>query len=95
MIRSFGDKGSERICHAQYVKRIDRTVQRTALRKLGLIHAAKAMEDLRIPPGIHVEQLAGDRHRRHNIGVNTQWRRCFVCVGGHEKLPMSGQINSH
>ncbi|WP_083874189.1 type II toxin-antitoxin system RelE/ParE family toxin [Paeniglutamicibacter gangotriensis] len=72
MIRSFGNRNTERIWHAQYVKRIDRTVQRTAPRKLELIHAAKDVEDLRIPPGIHVERLAGDRRGRHSIRVNLQ-----------------------
>ncbi|WP_321162805.1 type II toxin-antitoxin system RelE/ParE family toxin [Paeniglutamicibacter gangotriensis] len=51
MIRSFGSKDTERIWHEQYVKRVDRTVQRTTLRKLELLHAAKDIEDLRILPG--------------------------------------------
>jgi len=51
VIRSFGGKDTERIWHEQYVKSVDRTVQRAALRKLELIHAAKDVEDLRIPPG--------------------------------------------
>lgn len=51
MIRSFGSKGTKRIWHEQYVKRVDRMVQRSALRKLELIHAAKDLEDLRVPPG--------------------------------------------
>lgn len=51
MIRSFGSKDTERIWHEQYVKRVDRTVQRSTLRKLELIHAAKYVEDLRVPPG--------------------------------------------
>jgi len=40
VIRSFGDKDAERIWREQYVKGVDRTVQRAALRKLELIHAA-------------------------------------------------------
>lgn len=57
MIRSFGDKDTERIWQEQYVKGIDRTVQRAALRKLELIHAAQDPEDLRIPPGNRLERL--------------------------------------
>ena len=57
MIRSFGNKDTERIWHEQYVKRVDRAVQRATLRKLELIHAAKDVEDLRIPPGNRLEQL--------------------------------------
>ena len=82
MIRSFGSKDAERIWHEQYVKRIDRTVQRAALRKLELIHAAKEVEDLRIPPGNRLEQLVGDRRGQHSIRVNAQWRLCFIWKEG-------------
>ena len=73
MIRSFGSKDTERIWHEQYVKRVDRTV-----RKLELIHAAKDVEDLRVPPGNRLERLVGDRRGQHSIRVNAQWRLCFV-----------------
>ena len=82
MIRSFGSKDTERIWHEQYVKRIDRSVQRAALRKLELIHAAKEVEDLRIPPGNRLEQLVGDRRGQHSIRVNAQWRLCFIWKEG-------------
>ncbi len=78
MIRSFGSKDTERIWHEQYVKRVDRTVQRATLRKLELIHAAKDVEDLRVPPGNRLERLVGDRRGQHSIRVNAQWRLCFV-----------------
>ncbi|HJC28054.1 MAG TPA: type II toxin-antitoxin system RelE/ParE family toxin [Candidatus Dietzia intestinipullorum] len=78
MIRSFGSKDTERIWHEQYVKRVDRTVQRATVRKLELIHAAKDVEDLRVPPGNRLERLVGDRRGQHSIRVNAQWRLCFV-----------------
>lgn len=78
MIRSFGSKDTERIWHEQYVKRVERTVQRTTLRKLELIRAAKDVEGLRIPPGNRLERLVGDRRGQHSIRVNAQWRHCFV-----------------
>ena len=78
MIRSFGSKDTERIWHEQYVKRVDRTVQRATLRKLELIHAAKDVEDLRVPPGNRLELLVGDRRGQYSIRVNAQWRLCFV-----------------
>ena len=78
MIRSFGSKATERIWHEQYVKRVDRGVQRATLRKLELIHAAKDVEDLRIPPGNRLERLVGDRRGQHSVRVNAQWRLCFV-----------------
>ena len=82
MIRSFGSKDTERIWHEQYVKRVDRAVQRATLRKLELIHAARDVEDLRIPPGNRLERLVGDRRGQHSIRVNAQWRLCFVWRDG-------------
>ncbi|MCX0276160.1 type II toxin-antitoxin system RelE/ParE family toxin [Brevibacterium sp. CS2] len=82
MIRSFGSKDTERIWHEQYVKRVDRTVQRATLRKLELIHAAKDVEDLRVPPGNRLERLVGDRRGQHSIRVNAQWRLCFAWRDG-------------
>ncbi|GAA1488952.1 type II toxin-antitoxin system RelE/ParE family toxin [Brachybacterium sacelli] len=82
MIRSFGSRDTERIWHEQYVKRVDRTVQRATLRKLELIHAAKDVEDLRIPPRNRLERLVGDRRGQHSIRVNAQWRLCFVWRDG-------------
>lgn len=82
MIRSFGSKDTERIWHEQYVKRVDRNVQRAVLRKLELIHAAKDVEDLRVPPGNRLERLVGDRRGQHSIRVNAQWRLCFVWRNG-------------
>jgi proteic killer suppression protein len=78
VIRSFGSKDTERIWHEQYIKRVDRAVQRATLRKLELIHAAKVIEDLRVPPGNRLERLVGDRRGQHRIRVNDQWRICFV-----------------
>jgi proteic killer suppression protein len=78
VIRSFGSRETERIWHGQYIKRVDRTVQRAALRKLELIHAAKGVEDLRIPPGNRLERLVGDRRGQYSVRVNAQWRICFV-----------------
>lgn len=77
MIRSFGSKNTERIWHEQYVKGVDRTLHRAALRKLELVHAAKNVEDLRIPPGNRLERLVGDRRGQHSIRVDAQWRICF------------------
>jgi proteic killer suppression protein len=82
VIRSFADKDTERIWHEQYVKRADRTLQRAVLRKLELLHAARDVEDLRIPPGNRLEQLKGDRRGQHSIRVNDQWRICFVWRDG-------------
>ena len=82
MIRSFGSKDAERIWHEQHAKRVDRAVQRVTLRKLELIHAAKDVDDLRVPPGNRLERLVGDRRGQHSIRVDAQWRLCFVWRDG-------------
>lgn len=82
MIRSFGNSETERIWREQYVKKIDRNLQRTVLRKLELIHAARDLEDVRIPPGNRLERLVGDRRGQHSNRVNAQWRMCFVWTDG-------------
>lgn len=89
MIRSFGNKDTERIWHELFAKSVDRTLQRAALRKLELIHAARDVEDLRIPPGNRLEQLVGERRGQHSIRVNAQWRICFIWrEGGAENVEL-------
>ncbi len=82
MIRSFAGKAAESIWNGQYVKSIDRNLQRAALRKFEVLHAAVDVEDLRVPPGNRLEQLKGDRRGQHSVRVNDQWRICFVWRDG-------------
>jgi proteic killer suppression protein len=49
-----------------------------ACRKLDLIHAAVALNDLRVPPGNRLEPLVGNRKGQHSIRINDQYRICFV-----------------
>ena len=62
----------------EYVRALDRSLQRAVLRKLELLHAAADVEDLRIPPGTRLERLTGDRRGQYSIRVNAQWRLCFT-----------------
>lgn len=78
MIRSFADKGTQRVWHEEYVRALDKSLQRAVLRKLELLHAAADVEDLRIPPGNRLERLTGDRRGQYSIRVNAQWRLCFT-----------------
>ena len=47
-----------------------------------MLHAAKQLMDLKVPPGNRLHQLQGDRAGQHSISVNDQWRICFVWRGG-------------
>lgn len=78
VIRSFRDATTERLWSRQRTRAIDRRIERVALRKLAMLDAAEALDDLRIPPGNRLEALKGDRVGQHSIRVNQRWRICFV-----------------
>ena len=82
MIRSFGDRDTERLWHRERVPSIDPRIHRVALRKLRQIGNAVELEDLRVPPGNRLEALKGDRRGQHSIRINEQWRICFVWKNG-------------
>ncbi len=81
MIRSFGDKDTQRLFQRQPIRRLGMAVQRVALRKLRQLDAAVTLDDLRVPPGNRLEKLHGTRAGEHSIRVNDQWRICFRWVG--------------
>lgn len=45
---------------------------------LSALDAAHVLEDLRFPPGNHLEALSGDRDGQHSVRINGQWRICFI-----------------
>ena len=45
---------------------------------LSAMDAAVVLEDLRVPPGNHLEALKGNRAGQHSVRINDQWRICFV-----------------
>ncbi|WP_425998557.1 type II toxin-antitoxin system RelE/ParE family toxin [Caulobacter sp. DWR1-3-2b1] len=51
---------------------------RTAKRKLEMLDAATALNDLRAPPGNRLEALSGDRRGQYSIRVNDQFRLVFI-----------------
>ncbi|MDQ6885812.1 MAG: type II toxin-antitoxin system RelE/ParE family toxin [Gemmatimonadota bacterium] len=77
MIRSFGDRETERLFGREPVRRYPANLRRVMLRKLVAVDAAEALEDLRVPPGNRLEKLKGDRAGQHSVRVNDQWRICF------------------
>ena len=83
MIHSFGDRDTERLFRREPVRRYPAALQRTMLRKLGLVDAAEALEELRVPPGNRLEKLRGARVGQHSIRINDQWRICFRWKDGN------------
>ena len=77
MIKSFADKETEKIYNQTVSTKLPQQMQKVALRKLIMIDNAERLEDLRVPPGNHLEALKGDREGQYSIRVNDQYRICF------------------
>ncbi|WP_245988723.1 type II toxin-antitoxin system RelE/ParE family toxin [Flexivirga caeni] len=78
MIRSFGDRDTEKVWRREPPKRLDSRIHKAANRRLHLLDAATTLDAVRVPPGNRLESLKGDRKGEHSIGVNDQWRICFL-----------------
>ncbi|KAB1640236.1 type II toxin-antitoxin system RelE/ParE family toxin [Adlercreutzia muris] len=76
MIRTFADKSTELLARGQRVQRFV-AFERVARRKLRQLEIAGDLQDLRIPPGNHLEKLSGDREGFWSIRINDQYRICF------------------
>jgi toxin HigB-1 len=77
MIRSFRNPETERIWSGLRSRRLPADIQDVALRKLRMLNQARALADLRVPPGNRLERLKGNRSGQYSIRVNEQWRICF------------------
>ena len=78
MIKTFGDKETEKIWKGIRSKKLPNEIQNTARRKLRMINNAFEINDLRIPPANHLEKLKGDLGDFYSIRINKQWRIIFV-----------------
>jgi len=83
MIRSFRDKRTAAVFDGMTPKGFPSNIVSTARRKLRMLDAATSLDDLRSPPGNHLEALSGNRAGQHSIRVNGQWRVCFVWRDGN------------
>jgi proteic killer suppression protein len=78
MIRTFRDARTEDAFNGIVRKGFPADLIKVARRKLRYLNAASVLEDLKVPPGNHLEALKGDRAGQHSIRVNDQFRICFV-----------------
>ncbi len=76
MIRTFADRSTELLARGQRVQRFV-AFERVARRKLQQLKIAGDLQDLRMPPGNHLEKLSGDREGFWSIRINDQYRICF------------------
>ena len=85
MIASFADKATADLFHGLDSARVRRwaaDVQKAALRKLDMVNAAAALDDLKVPLGNRLEALRGDLKGYHSIRINDQWRVVFKWKDG-------------
>ena len=83
MIKTFRCRETEKLFKGRFSKKWAQQVQRKALMKLNIIHAATGLDTLRVPPGNRLEALSGDRAGQHSSRINDPWRVCFAWKDGH------------
>jgi toxin HigB-1 len=83
VIKSFSDRSTYECWDTGKSKGMPpANLRKAARKKLAILPAATALEDLRIPPGNRLEALVGDRRGQHSIRINDQFRVCFVWRDG-------------
>jgi toxin HigB-1 len=85
MIRSFAARATEDLfngINSKESRAIPQDIHKVARRKLDYLNAAAVLEDLRVPPGNHLEALKNDLKGFHSIRINAQWRVIFRWDGG-------------
>jgi proteic killer suppression protein len=70
-------KETEKLFRHKRARKLPQGIQRVARRKLEILEAVEALQDLRIPPSNRLERLSGDRKGQYSIRINDQWRICF------------------
>ncbi len=77
MIVSVKGKLAANAMRGKYGKGFPATLVKRTRAMLSALNAAVVLEDLRFPPGNHLEELKGDRTGQHSVRFNDQWRICF------------------
>lgn len=82
MIATFKDRDAEKLhaCGKAAARLV--AFASVAKRKLAMLDAATAVEDLRTPPGNRLEALGGKRAGQWSIRINGQFRICFEYADG-------------
>ena len=77
MILSVKGKLASAAVNNQYRKGFPTDLIKRTRAMLSALDAAVQLEDLRFPPGSHLEELKGDRSGQYSVRINDQWRICF------------------
>ncbi|OXE37477.1 MAG: Killer protein [Phenylobacterium zucineum] len=78
MITSWKSPAAREVFEGRVPKGFPADLAKAMRCRLGYLHAAARLEDLRSPPGNRLHALTGDRAGQHSISVNDQFRICFV-----------------
>lgn len=77
MIKTFGNKDTEKIYRSERVSKMPLDIQKIGLRKLIMLDYSTGLKDLLIPPSNRLEKLKGDLKDYYSIRINNQWRIIF------------------
>ena len=80
MVKSFGDKESEKIWNGIRSKKLPSEIQDVARRKLRIINNAQNVNDLRIPPANRLEKLKGELQEYYSLRINNPWSIIFKWI---------------
>ena len=83
MIKGFACKETANVFYGERTGKFPSTIVERAREQLFILAAAVSLNDLRVPPGNHLEALKGNRKGQHSIRVNQAWRICFEWSDGN------------
>ncbi|MDA0665068.1 MAG: type II toxin-antitoxin system RelE/ParE family toxin [Proteobacteria bacterium] len=76
MIIDFRDRKTEAFAAGEFVKGFEGFADQ-ARKRLAILDAATALNDLRVLRSNRLEALSGNRKGQFSIRINDQWRLCF------------------
>jgi toxin HigB-1 len=83
VIKTFADKSTKEFWDTGKSRRSPpANLRGVTKKKLAMLHSARRLEDLRVPPGNRLEELCRDRAGQYSIRINDQYRVCFVWRDG-------------
>ena len=82
-IKTFATKETASVYKKRRVRKYSTELQTKAYRKLKQLDTATDIEDMRNPPGNHLERLSGKLSGLYSVRINQQWRVCFEWRDGN------------
>jgi len=76
LIRSYGDRDTERLAEGEKVRQWE-PFRQQAEKRLRILDAAGSLGDLAALNSNRLEALKGTRKGQYSVRVNNQWRICF------------------